>query len=323
MTSTKPSWLWITLNCTKTVSKLGISVIILTYNETKHIGRCLENLRGITDDIFIIDAYSTDNTVEIAKQYGAKVYQHKWVNYAVQFQWALDNCPVNTPWVMRMDADEYLEPPLITEINTHLATVPEEVSGIYIRRKVFFKNKWIRHGGFYPHTLLRIWRKGKGSIEQRWMDEHIVLSEGKTTMFKEHIVDHNLNSIHWWVNKHNNYAIREMVDLLNIKYGFMGTDGRLLESNDPQAKRKRFLKEKVYSSMRPSMRALLYFIFRYVMRLGFLDGYQGFIFHFMQGYWYRLLVDVNVQEFEEKLNGNSSREQLVALLKRDYNIVVE
>ncbi|WP_213086966.1 glycosyltransferase family 2 protein [Chitinophaga agrisoli] len=305
------------------MDKMHVAIIILTYNEKKHIGRCLENLRGISDEIYIIDAFSTDNTVEIAESYGAKVYQHAWVNYAAQFQWGLDNCPIEAPWVMRMDADEYLEPPLIQEINKRLTTVPEDISGIYIRRKVLFKDKWIRHGGFYPHTLLRIWRRGKGSIEQRWMDEHIVLSEGKTMLFKEHIVDHNLNSIHWWVNKHNNYAIREMVDLLNIKYHFLDKDARLLNSDDPQAKRKRFLKEKIYSSLSPSVRASMYFFFRYIVRMGFLDGYKGFLFHFMQGFWYRLLVDINVEEFEKKLNGDHSRKQMVDLLKRDYNIVLE
>ncbi|TWI88737.1 glycosyltransferase family 2 protein [Chitinophaga japonensis] len=301
---------------------MSIAIIILTYNESKHIGRCLENLRQVSDEIYIIDAFSTDDTVAIAERYGARVFQRKWINYAVQFQWALDNCPIQAPWVMRMDADEYLEPALVKEVNERMDSVPPEVSGIYIRRKVLFKDKWIRHGGFYPHTLLRIWRNGLGSIEQRWMDEHIVLSEGKTMLFKEHIVDHNLNSIHWWVNKHNNYAIREMVDLLNIKYSFLEQDGRLLDSDDPQAKRKRFLKEKIYSALSPGVRASLYFFFRFVLRFGFLDGYRGFLFHFMQGYWYRLLVDINVEEFERKLNGDKSREKLVEILKRDYNISV-
>lgn len=299
---------------------MKISVIILTLNESKHLARCLESMRQVSEDIYIIDAFSTDDTLEIAARYNAKVYQRKWISYANQFQWALDNCPISTPWVMRMDADEYLEPALVKEINS--LEVPAKITGIYIRRKVLFKGKWIRYGGFYPHTLLRIWRNTAGSIEQRWMDEHIVISGGETMQLKEHIVDHNLNSIHWWVNKHNNYAIREMVDLLNIKYRFLEQDDRLITSESSQAKRKRFLKEKVYSSLSPGARASLYFCFRYFLRFGFMDGYRGFIFHFMQGYWYRLLVDVNLKEFEEKLQGDTSREKLIALLKTDYNIAI-
>lgn len=301
-----------------------IAVIILTFNESKHIGRCVQNLRQVSDDIYVIDAYSTDDTVAIAESYGAKVFQNKWVNYADQFEWAFKNCGITAPWLMRMDADEYLEPALIAEINDRMLEIPEDVAGIYLKRKVLFKGKWIRHGGFYPHILMRIWRNGQGSLERRMMDEHIVVSGGRTIMFKENMVDYNLNSIHWWVNKHNNYAIKEMADLMNIKYRFFETDERLLnsETSNSQAKRKRILKEKVYSSLSPGIRASLYFFYRFIIRLGFLDGYRGFIFHFMQGYWYRLLVDVNVKEFEQKLNGDNSRERLAEVLRQDYNIVV-
>lgn len=303
---------------------MSIAVIILTFNEEKHIGRCIENMKQVSDDIYIIDAYSTDRTLEIAKEYNAKVFQNKWVNHAHQFQWAIDNCNITNPWIMRMDADEYLEPALIQEINTKLPDMPEDVAGVYLKRKVLFKGKWIKYGGFYPHILMRLWRNGKGHIEQRWMDEHIIVSGGRTVHFKEDMVDYNLNSIHWWVNKHNNYAVKEMVEMLNIKYRFFASDDKLLTSENAvgQAKRKRFIKEKVYSALSPGLRATMYFLFRYFIRLGFLDGYQGFVFHFMQGYWYRLLVDVNFQEFEKKLNGDTSREKLVALLKTDYNIIL-
>ncbi|WP_341833842.1 glycosyltransferase family 2 protein [Chitinophaga pollutisoli] len=301
---------------------MSLAVIILTYNESLHLARCLESIRQVASEIHIVDCFSTDDTVAIGERYGAKVHQRKWKSYADQFQWGMDHCGINTPWVMRMDADEYLEPALVQEINQQLHTFPESVTGLYIRRKVLFKEKWIRYGGFYPHTLLRIWRNGKANVEQRWMDEHIVVSSGETRMLKEHLVDHNLNSIHWWVNKHNNYAIREMIDLLNIKYRFMELDQRLLGSTNVQARRKRLLKEKVYSAIPPGGRALLYFCYRYFLRFGFLDGYRGFVFHFMQGYWYRLLVDVNVKEFEAKLAGDTSAAKLKEILKNDYNIAI-
>jgi glycosyltransferase involved in cell wall biosynthesis len=308
----------------RSFSKKNIAVVILTLNEEKHIGRCLENMQQVSDNIYIIDAYSTDRTLEIAKEYNAKIYQNKWVNHAHQFQWAMDNCQIDAPWIMRMDADEYLEPALIAEIKDRLPELSADVAGVYLKRKVLFKGKWIRYGGFYPHILMRLWRNGKGHIEQRWMDEHIVVSGGSTVYFKENMVDYNLNSIHWWVNKHNNYAVKEMVELLNIKYHFFEADEKLLNNENvvKQARRKRFIKEKVYSALSPGLRASFYFFFRYIVRLGFLDGYQGFVFHFMQGYWYRLLVDVNLQEFERKLEGNTSKENLIAILKRDYNIVL-
>ena len=298
----------------------SISVVLLTYNEAKHLPRCLDSLRQISDDIHVIDSYSTDDTVQIAESYGAKVLQNKFVNYAIQFKWGLDHCEPRNPWVMRMDADEYLEPGLIREIHERMSSLDPEVSGIFLKRKVFFKGKWIRHGGFYPHVLLRIWRNGSAAIEQRWMDEHMVLDHGRSIVFKEHVVDYNLNSIHWWVNKHNNYAVREMVDLLNLKYQLIQGDQRMLVGETSQAKRKRLLKEKWYASLSPGLRAFSYFVYRYFIRLGILDGFYGFVFHFMQGFWYRLLVDMNVLEFEKKIQADPSRENVIRVLRTDYRI---
>lgn len=295
-----------------------ISLIILTYNESLHLGRCLESVRGLTDDIHVVDSFSTDDTASIARAYGARFTQHAFVHQAQQFQWAMDHCEMKHEWCMRLDADEFLEPGLVEEMHERLPALPEDVTGVYLKRKVFFKGKWIRHGGFYPHILLRIWRRGAAEMEQRWMDEHMVLSRGRSVVFKEDFVDYNLNSIHWWISKHNNYATREMIELLNIKYHILPGDDRLLATASSQARRKRWLKERVYSAMSPGLRAFAYFFYRYVLRLGFLDGYYGFIFHFMQGFWYRLLVDVNVLEIEKKIGPDGRPEHILDILRKEY-----
>ncbi len=295
-----------------------ISVIILTYNEEKHIERCIRSLESIAKEVFIVDSYSTDRTLELAESLGAKTFQNKWVNYANQFQWGLDNCPISTKWVMRMDSDEYLEPELSTELAENLQNIPENITGIYLKRKVFFMGKWIRWGAFYPHVLLRIWQHGYGRIEQRWMDEHIVLSEGETMLIdKADIVDDNKNNITWWTEKHNNYATREMIDLMNMKYHFMPIDDSLKENNDPQAKLKRMIKEKIYSKLPYGVRPILYFNYRFFIRFGFLDGFRGFIWHFMQGLWYRMLVDVKCYEFERK---KKEYENINELIEKEYGI---
>ncbi|HKI45255.1 MAG TPA: glycosyltransferase family 2 protein [Balneolales bacterium] len=286
-------------------SNPSLTVVLLTHNEEIHIERCIRSVQAIAAKIFIVDSFSTDRTVEIAESLGAVVTQRKWKNYADQFQWGLDNCGADSEWIMRMDADEYLEPDLQAELQTALTDVPEETAGLYIRRKVFFYGKWIRHGGFYPHTLLRIWRSGKGRIEQRWMDEHIVLPAGsKTAMLQGHLVDDNQKGITFWINKHNSYASREMVDLLNNKYPLLKRDDSLKDLDDPQAKWKRIMKDRVYSRLPIGLRATLYFFYRYFLRLGFLDGGKGFLWHFMQGYWYRMLVDVKIMEIEERSGGD-------------------
>lgn len=292
----------------------SLAVVILTHNEEIHIERCIRSLLPIASKIFIVDSFSTDRTVEIAQSLGAVVEQRKWKNYADQFQWGLDNCGNETAWVMRMDADEFLEPGLQQELVRVMPNIAAEVGGIYIRRKVFFYGKWIRHGGFYPHILLRIWRNGVGRIEQRWMDEHIVLpSESKTIMVKEHLVDDNLKGITFWVNKHNSYASREMVDLLNNKYALLEKDESLKSVDDPQAKWKRLMKDKVYSRLPIGLRAGVYFCYRYFFRLGFLDGAKGFLWHFMQGFWYRLLVDIKIMEIEERCAGDVNKMKQVLL----------
>ncbi len=297
----------------------SLIVVVLTHNEEVHIERCIRSLQTIASRIFIVDSFSADNTVEIAKSLGAEVKQRKWKNYADQFQWGLDNCGADSEWVMRMDADEYLEPDLLEELPQALSDVNDEITGFYIRRKVFFYGKWIRHGGFYPHTLLRIWRNGQGRIEQRWMDEHILLPTGsKTEMPKGHLVDDNLKGITFWINKHNSYASREMVDLLNNKYDLLERDDSLKENDDPQAKWKRILKDDVYSKLPLALRSTLYFIYRYFLRLGFLDGSKGFVWHFMQGYWYRMLVDVKIMEIEEKSGGDVK--EIRRILYEDHGI---
>ena len=197
-----------------------ISVIILTFNEEKHIARCIKSLSTFTDKVFIVDSGSTDKTVEIAKSLGAKVAVNQWVNYATQFNFGIENNPFKTKWLMRMDSDEYVLPELSDEINKNLSSTSEEISGMYIKRRVIFFEKWIKYGAYYPIWLLRIWRNGHGICEESWMDEHVKLFQGKTIKMENDLVDHNLKNITWWTQKHNLYSIREVIDILNIKYNF-------------------------------------------------------------------------------------------------------
>lgn len=279
--------------------KNNLTIIILTYNEEKHLSRCLNSFQSIANHIIVIDSFSNDKTEEIAKEYQAAFYQNPFVNQAIQFQWALDNCPIKTEWVMRMDADEYITPELSKEIQVRLHQVDAEITGIILKRQVHFMNKWIKRGGYYPIKLLRIWRNGTGSIEQRWMDEHIKLSHGNTIEFEHDIVDDNLNNLTWWTEKHNKYATREAIDLLNKKYDFFPEDSILgQEKSQQQDQKKRWYKDNIYSKAPLFLRAFLYFIFRYIFLLGFLDGKKGLIWHFLQGFWYRFLVDAKIFQIE-------------------------
>lgn len=294
-----------------------ISVLILTFNEELHIERCIRSLQPFSKDIFIVDSFSTDKTVEIAESLGAKVYQNKWLNYAVQYQWGLDNCPIETEWVMRMDSDEYVLPELADEINFKINTLDHNVSGVYIKRRVHFMDSWIKHGGYYPTWLLRIWRFDKGRIEERWMDEHIKLSSGKTVQFENDLIDDNKNNLTWWTQKHNNYTIREAVDILNTIYNFKKYDEIEADLFGTQEQRKRWLKIR-YASIPIFLRPLLYFIWRYFFQLGFLDGKSGLIWHFLQGGWYRFLIDAKIYEIYWK--AGKKKEDIILFLEKEYNI---
>ena len=157
-----------------------------------------------------------------------------------------------------------------------------------------------RHGGVFPVKVLRLFRYGRGRCENRWMDEHIKVS-GPTIDFAGELIDDNLNPLNWWTNKHNQYANREAVDLLNLEYRFMPRDSVADLRAGNQAATKRWVKEVVYARLPSGFRALSYFLYRYILRLGFLDGQAGTTFHFLQGFWYRYLVDAKVVEVKRHM----------------------
>ena len=272
-----------------------ITAIILTLNEQKHLARCIDSLRAVADQILIADCFSTDGTLDIAQAYGARVIQHKWVNYATQFNWALTQLDFDTDWVLRIDADEYLTPALVAEIQAQLPGIDPQIDGLYCSRRMTFQGRLIRFGGVFPVRVLRLFRYGRGECENRWMDEHIKVA-GPTGDLKGELIVDNLNPVTWWTDKHNKYASREVVDLLNLQYRFMPHDSVASLRGGKQAGVKRWIKEVLYARLPGGSRAFAYFFYRYVLRLGFLDGKAGTAFHFLQGFWYRYLVDVKVAE---------------------------
>ncbi len=186
----------------------SIAVVILTYNEELHLNRCLLSIKDIASEIWVIDSGSNDATKAIAEAHSARFIEHKWPgNQAAQFNWALDNCQIASEWILRLDADEYLLSEMAKEIEETIPNIDTGINGVYLKRRVYFKGKWIRFGGFYPIKLLRLWRKGKGRYEDIAMDEHIILSTGKTITLRNDFVDENLNNIEWWINKHKRGSI--------------------------------------------------------------------------------------------------------------------
>jgi len=281
-----------------------VTAIILTKNEEKHIARCINSIKETVKNIIIVDAFSSDRTIEIATQLGAQIYRRSWINYANQLNWAIENIPIKTNWVMRIDADEYLTPELAIEIKNKLDELPEDITGVFIKRRIYFMNKWMKHGGCYPQYHLRIWKNGKGRCEDKWMDEHIIIFEGKTIKFKYDLIDQNLNDLTYWIEKHNKYSTREMFDVLSYRYHAQRSCSEAKHLSGHERIRT-MMKNKLYSHLPGFIRSFLYFIYRYIFRLGFLDGKEGLIWNFLQACWYRFLVDAKYYEITKlaKQNG--------------------
>ena len=292
---------------------LDISVIILAFNEEIHIERCLNNARKFAKEIFVVDSFSTDKTVEIAKSMGAKVFQHEWKYPADQFNWALRNLPIKTEWVWKQDADEWLTDELIAELHQRLPDSPKGINAYTAQCLRRFMGKEIKHG-IIPLILLRLFRYGYGSVEDKMMDEHIMISDGNIGALEHAFFDDNLNPLTWWTNKHNNYATKEAAELLITEYG-LSEHAVVNSGTHSEAVRKKKLK---YVKLPLFWRAFAFFCIRYFIRGGFLDGKEGFLWHFLQGFWYRTLADAKVYEIKKRFGFDD--EKIKAYICEKYGL---
>lgn len=281
---------------------LDLTAIILTYNEEKNIVHCIESVKDIAKRIIVIDSFSTDKTVELAKDLGAEVYAHPFESYARQYMYGLEAAKPDTMWIFRIDADERLTEESRQEIEEIcLANENTDVNGIVVRFKVNFMGKELRHGGIYPFRKMLIYKNGKAYMEDRNMDEHLVLSEGRSVELKSDSLHYDYKDLTFWIQKHNSYSSREVNDYFN-SFKNVQTNHQL----NSTARVKRFIKFNIYYKLPMGMRAHLYYWYRYYLKLGFLDGKEGKIFAFLQAYWYRFLVDAKIYEEQKKHESSSN-----------------
>lgn len=315
---------------------LDLTTVILTYNEELHIRRCLENVCPISKKVYVIDSPSTDSTVDICKEFpNVEVVVHKYPgNQAAQYNWAIDNIQIDTEWTLRIDADEYLLPELVKEIENKLPSLPKEITGVEFKRRHIFMGKWVKHG-IYPVIMMRMCRTGCGRYADRIMDEHMVLTQGKSVVFENDFCDHSLINVSDYCRKHLDYAQREAAVVLDETYGLSKedivkgmSDLREDESLGKSAEEKHKKKNK-YNSLPLFWRSFAYFIFRYIFKGGFLDGKEGFVFAFIQGWWFRTMVDVKILEAHKSLKKNGysikslsadGKKDLKKYIKENWNI---
>lgn len=273
-------------------SRIDMTAIILTKNEEKNIERCITSIIDLVERIVVVDSGSTDRTVEIAKSLGANIYMHPWKHYADQFNWAIDNVDIRTKWVFRFDADEQVTPALANELREQcILHDDDDVTGFMMRYKMFFLGRFLMHGGWYPFLKITIYKHGKGRFEDRAMGEHIVLNEGRCIDLKEDCIHYDFKDLTSWIDKHNKYSTREVIDRKFIAAG--NSNLEILDGQPEKAKR---LRDSLYYKLPPFFRARLYYWYRYYIKMGFLDGRPGKIWAFMQAYWYRYLIDAKLYE---------------------------
>ena len=274
---------------------LDATAVIITFNEEQHIARCIEQIRPYVRRVVIADSFSTDRTCEIAAELGAEVLTHTFVNHAAQFNWAMKAADITTAWTIRLDADEYFDAAGLRALYRAVEGAAPGDSAFAFRRGVVFQGRRLRFGGIGNVYLTRVWRSGVAEVEARWMDEHVLVHQGTTRRIPQGaIVDENLNDITWWTDKHNGYTTRQMVQSMLTELD--RADRIDLYQLNTQVRRKRILRERLYSPSPLYWRAIAYFLYRYIFAFGFLDGRAGLLFHFFQGLWNFFLVDVKIAE---------------------------
>jgi glycosyltransferase involved in cell wall biosynthesis len=283
---------------------MNITALIITKNEEIHIERCINNIKKLVSDVLIIDSFSNDNTIEIAKKLNIKFIQNKFINHAKQFNFGLSQLSQDTDWVLKIDADEILTSSLIAEIKNKLPMLDKNINGIYIKRHLVFQDTLIKYGRLSPVRLLRLFRFQKGKCDNRWVDEKIKV-EGKTVQFKEYIIDQNLKSLSEWIRKHDRYSSAEALNYLLIKYNSLFNDLEQSQLNFDTLSVVSLKSRNLYAKLPLIIRAFVIFSYRYFFCLGFLHGKAGLIYFFLQSLWYRILVDAKILEVEKLIKKNT------------------
>ncbi len=285
------------------------SFIILTFNEEQHLPRLLESIKDLDAPIFILDSGSTDKTVEIGEKSGAHFQFNAFENHPKQWDFALKNFKVTTPWVICLDADQIVTPELKLRLQNFKDEEHQNINGIYFNRKNFFKGKWIRHGGYFPFYLLKMFRFGIGFSDTNEAMDHRFTSPGASIVWKDGIIkEENLkeNQIRFWIDKHNRYSDLLALEEIERMQNTRGQTEQPRFWGSPNQRKAWFKKQ--WWRLPRYVRPTLYFTQRMIFQLGILDGRTGIIFHFLQAFWFRLIVDIKIDEL---LKQQKEREQTI------------
>jgi glycosyltransferase involved in cell wall biosynthesis len=272
------------------IAMLDVSIMIPTLNESVHLKRLLPLLKALKIPFFVLDSYSSDDTTSLAKRYGGKVIQGRWKTFSEKLNFGLKKNPYQSQWIIRIDADEYFDQNFIKFLESGaIKKIADDVDGIYINRKLYFMGQWMKHGGFYPGRIIRIMRPDRCVFEHKILDEHVEIK--KFEVLDIDIIDNPLYDLTHFIQKYIRYA--EV-----YRYGYFSKkfSSRVIPRKG-QSRFKSFLQNTFLKSP-PFLRCFMYWVYRYFIKFGFLDGMRGLIFITYHAFFYRFLIDSLIYEYK-------------------------
>ena len=283
------------------MSQSLLTVIVLTFNSEQSLGKVLEACAPLDARSLVVDSFSTDGTVALAERFGCEAVQHPFENYSAQRNWAQAYAKLDRDaWVLHVDSDEVPSPELCAAIQAVVSAPAPGTNGFLMRRLTYFWGRPIRHGHMNPSWHLRLFRAGLGACEERLYDQHFVLSSGKLEKLPGVLHDLQLASLESWTASHNRWSTAEAIEVLRKRKGET-TEGPVLQGSltGDRRMRKRWLKKNVWYRMPLLVKPFAFFLYSYVLKLGFLDGKSGFVYHVLQAFWFRFLVDAKIIELRD------------------------
>lgn len=269
-----------------------LSVIIITFNAGSDIILCLESISSWAGEIFIVDSFSTDNTIDLARRYTPNIVQHPFEGFAAQRNWALENLPLKYEWVLFLDQDEQVMPDLAEEIQKVVSSDSAQ-AGFYIKRRFIFMRRWLKHGGYYPGAVLRLFRRKLGHVVDAGLREYVVI-RGEVSWLHHDMIHESVKNLSEWIAKHDRYADVEAAEMFSkagqMNMGIFGSEHKL------EGRRRLWLRRQIWDRLPILIRPLLLFTYRYVFLLGFIDGTPGLIYAFLHDLWYPFLIDAKYKE---------------------------
>ncbi len=281
-----------------------VSVVVLTYMEELNIENCLRSVAGWSTDIHVLDSGSTDRTVDIARRYAHHVHFHPYVDHASQVAYVISELPLKFEWLLLLDADNEVSTELKQSIDEVLAEAGELKDGYYSVHRHIFRGREVRG---LKRWWLRLIRHRNAEVEESELVDWRLRLRGSTGFLRGEITEHNLkeNDLDFWIDKHQKFATRMATEEALRRGGVIRWSVQPRLSGNPD-ERMAWFKDRWYS-LPLFVRPFLYFGYRYFWRRGFLDGWDGFLFHFLQAFWFRLVVDMKLSNLEHQIAAGEVR----------------